>query len=180
MARYELIEKYPGSPALGYITGEIPNTRQWIHEKRFSMYSTDITNSPKHWRIYNDVKEEPKPILVTEDGVDIFPGDTWYYVKLSTLEIKSTKTLVYNGRNDLKSEVLRFSTMANALIFVQAVNFFSNKGNPSIILDRRVFTTWECIKWANFTKNRHIGTNAISVEPLLELLKSKLSDNGKL
>lgn len=174
MARYELIEKYPGSPALGYVTGDIPNTRQWIHEKRFSMYSTDITNSPKHWRVYNDVKEEPKPILVTEDGVDIFPGDTWYNVKLSTRQVKSTKTLVYNGRGDLKSEVLRFSTAANALIFVQAVNMFSSRGCPSVILENKLFTAWECIKWANFTKNRQLGTDAISMEPLIKIRDGKL------
>jgi hypothetical protein len=174
MARYELIEKYPGSPALGYVTGDIPNTRQWIHEKRFSMYSTDITDSPKHWRVYNDVKEEPKPILVTEDGIDIFPGDTWYYVKLSTLQVKSTKTLVYNGRGDLKSEVLRFSTAANALIFVQAVNMFSTRGCPSVILENKTFTAWECIKWANFTKNRQLGTDAISMEPLIKIRDGKL------
>ena len=171
MERYELIKTYPGSPKLGYVTPEITETRQFVHIKRQSIFSTEITENPEFWRVYKPIIKAPEPMFVTEDFVEIFPGDSWWYVKLSNLTMKQTSTLVYKGTNT--SGVKRFSDQRNAMIFVQTVNAFSKNHDVTAITKPKMFTVWECVRWANFTGNREIGTGAIKMDELVKLRDEK-------
>lgn len=59
---------------------------------------------------YEGFKVEKKYLFTTSDGVDIFEGDEWWYVKLGNLEVRKTNSTKYIGNPNYKQDVLRFST----------------------------------------------------------------------
>jgi len=76
MKQYKLIKEYPGSPKLGTI---VNHAKGWgSYESYFDgnlVYSTyAIENYPEFWQ---EIKE---PLFTTEDGVDIYEGDWYWYV----------------------------------------------------------------------------------------------------
>ena len=55
-----------------------------------------------------------KPLFTTEDGKEIYQGDSWWYVIPSKLIVKQTSTTTYKGKNTSNDEIKRFSTEALA------------------------------------------------------------------
>ena len=61
----------------------------------------------KAWNIF----EVPKlPLFVTDDGVEMFEGDTWFYVNLSKLKYAPKKTGNFEYKGNKPAEILTFST----------------------------------------------------------------------
>ena len=70
--KYRLIRKYPGSPGLGYETEFNNNGEDWNTPNMLIV--ADCKDFPEFWV---EVKE---PLFVTEDGVNVFKYDYFYYV----------------------------------------------------------------------------------------------------
>lgn len=62
---------------------------------------------------------EKEPLFTTEDGVEIFEGDYWYYLVLETRKIGRTNNLEYKGNPSNKKEVLRFSSEESVLEYLE-------------------------------------------------------------
>ena len=61
---------------------------------------------------------DPNPLFTADDGVEIFDGDSWYYVVVGMNPlVRKTSTLDYNGPVEQKRPVKRFSTIQNANAF---------------------------------------------------------------
>ena len=73
-----------------------------------------------------------KPLFTTFDGVDIFEGDTWWYVKLSNLKVNQTSTTRYAGPTSQKSDVVRFSTEEAANSYAERIKVFTTTDGVDI------------------------------------------------
>lgn len=93
-------------------------------------------------------------LFKTHDGVDIFEGDSWWYVKLNNFTKTQTDTLAYNGNPKNKVEVLRFSTEQAA--------------DEYILMNKPCLSIKECI---NFKGSK--DSNFLKFH-LKEIVKSKL------
>lgn len=103
-------------------------------------FPKDFVTKSKEW------KEDPEFLFVSEDGVKIKPGDSWWYITLPDLDgPRETRTMTYNGKN--KRPVLRFSTSAaarNHIIRnkpVLSINDIQSikEGNLYDIVERKIF-----------------------------------------
>lgn len=70
MKKYELIKQYPSVFKVGNIVEEIPNGF-FQREDGFCIHKSYLEKFPEFWKEV----EDKKPILKTEDGVDIYFGD---------------------------------------------------------------------------------------------------------
>lgn len=77
--------------------------------------------------VTNEFFKTSKQFLFTSyEGVNIFEGDTWWYVKLNNLTIRKTNTTKYVGTPNSRKHVERFSTEAAAKSFVKHFYMFAN------------------------------------------------------
>lgn len=60
--------------------------------------------------LLKNVQQVKKPLFTTEDGVDIFEGNYWFYVKEGSAKIVKTNVFKYGGLPQNKKPVKRFST----------------------------------------------------------------------
>ena len=72
MRKYRLVKTYPGSPELGYEPKFNNNGEDWNTPNMLIV--ADCKDFPEFWE---EIKE---PLFVTEDGVDVFKYDYFYYV----------------------------------------------------------------------------------------------------
>ena len=92
--KYKLIKEYPNSPKLGSVIIDT-NTNNGAKDCWFSedwgksgskaFFIPRSTNPEKHPEFWELVKE--KPLFITEDKVEIFNGDNYWFVVKSDLEI---------------------------------------------------------------------------------------------
>lgn len=83
--KYKLIKEYPGSPKIGNTIDNLEN--DWIE------------NYSEFWQPF--VEKIKQPLFTTEDGVDIFEGDSYYSYNLE-LDISSkfdSACLKISGKN---------------------------------------------------------------------------------
>lgn len=71
--KYKLIKEYPGSPKLGYISKSHVDAPDNAHYWDHIWFNPE--DYPEFW------EEVKKPLFTTEDGVDVFEGDTVFLVK---------------------------------------------------------------------------------------------------
>ena len=111
MKKFRLKTIYPGSQKLRTIVTFQPPI--YIDTDSGTIYNPNlIENEPHFW------EELPNDYLFTsENGRDIFEGDTWFYVKEGSTEITSTTTLHYGGKN--KKSVKRFSSKNAAYDYIK-------------------------------------------------------------
>ena len=103
MRKFRLIKKYPGSPQLDSIrTGSEENCRLFPSEKC-------MENNPEFW------EEVKKPILTTEDGVDLYDRDDYWYVYLANYDIHKSIVSIYS---ETHSTSKTFSTRQAAKDYV--------------------------------------------------------------
>lgn len=57
---------------------------------------------------------ERKALFTTDDGVEMFEGDSWFYVNLNKLNLRPRKTGNMEYKGDQPAEILTFSTMEAA------------------------------------------------------------------
>lgn len=79
---------------------------------RFEHLGSEIKIWDNYWFNYlEDIKQIAIPLFKTEDNVDIFEGDSWWYVVADSPNPypRKTNTLVYSGTSNYK-KILRFST----------------------------------------------------------------------
>ena len=115
--KFKLIKEYPGSGELGKI----------LTDK-----CEKIENWPEYWE---EIKDEP--ILITEDGKELFKGDEYYKVNTKNWELTIPS---FNLRYNYKKEAhcIYFST------FEKADEWFSENKPKWSDIDMKVFARdWE-------------------------------------
>ena len=114
MKKYKLIKEYPNSPNLGDIgdfgpddEGELCLTCKSIPHN-WHTYYMNPTHFSEFWEEVVE-KESDKPLFTTEDGVDIYKGDTIYNIwdGRTATKIKATK---YHRGPSVNEWWLNFST----------------------------------------------------------------------
>jgi len=112
MVKYKLLKWYPSLPK-NYEVGNLVqlvdgNYCDWLTPKIATR--REVENNPEFW----EKIVEKEPIFTTEDGVEIFVGDTVYYV-LSNLSLRS-----FNPIKDDRYEVNHyFSTEEKAEEYIE-------------------------------------------------------------
>ena len=101
MKKFKLIKAYPNSPDLGVVVEE-DKIGQFVSNtiEIFDKYT--IENFPEFWEVIKD------PILTTEDGVDIYEGDSYWYIPKGTTEIVEIDSSIIG--EDFAGGDLDFST----------------------------------------------------------------------
>ena len=79
MKKYKLVKCFPGSPPIGTVAAK---THLGYSTGGYGvLFVEDVENYPEFWEL---IKE---PLFITEDRVEIFNGDNYWFVVKSDLEI---------------------------------------------------------------------------------------------
>lgn len=81
MNSYKLIKEYPGSPTIGTIAKEDKIDYVYYYLEKDShtgIGSSIIENNPEFWK-------KVEKLFTTEDGIDIFEGDEYYFIVLNDI-----------------------------------------------------------------------------------------------
>ena len=79
MKKYKLVRCFPGSPPIGTVA--IKTHFGYSTGGYGMLFVEDVENYPEFWEL---IKE---PLFITEDRVEIFNGDNYWFVVKSDLEI---------------------------------------------------------------------------------------------
>lgn len=167
MNKYKLVKIYPGSPALGTIS--YPKDGLDINDGMhfFSGIWFDPTAYPDYW------EKVKLPLFKTEDDVEIFEGDYWWYLYTEPIAnwIESLwKAGRSGGTNHNYSpqygdKIKRFSTKEKAEEYI-----LMNKPCLSLI---DVLNTWSSLP-SSPTKDSLIK-NSTLIAKLTEFTKNKIN-----
>ncbi len=84
-----------------------------------------------------------KPLFTTEDGKEIYKGDSWWYVIPSKLVCKETNTTTYKGKNTSNDEIKTFSTEKLAqdylALYKPLLSFSEIEGSLNFLSDEKHF-----------------------------------------
>lgn len=120
--RYTLIKKYPGSPEIGFSV-----------EFDEGGADPEFTGYPEFW------EKVETPLFIDSEGIPVYPGQSWFYLKAETLEIKETNTTEYRGTS--KSKVFRFKHWAKARVFQEFLIEIRKKSSVNIA--NVEFSAWD-------------------------------------
>jgi len=127
MKTYKLIQTYPGSFTLGHIA--ILDQSEKYYNLGTTTRSLDyIENHPENWQhvcykchenVYTCKSFGCKQaILITEDGVDIFEGDNYYFVN-TNLDFKAYTGTIMKGMTATNPDTKKFSTKKAAENYIK-------------------------------------------------------------
>lgn len=120
--KYILIKKYPLSPDIG-------SKLEFDEDK----VPQEVTDYPEFW------EKVEEPLFIDCEGIPVYPGQSWFYLKAETLEIKETNTTEYKGTS--KSKVFRFKHWAKARIFQEFLIEIRKKSSVNIA--NVEFSAWD-------------------------------------
>jgi len=127
MKTYKLIKTYPGSFPLGHLA--ILDESVKYYNLGTTTRSLDyIENHPENWQhvcykchenVYTCKSFGCKQaILITEDGVDIFEGDNYYFVN-TNLDFKAYAGTIMKGMTATNPDTKKFSTKKAAENYIK-------------------------------------------------------------
>lgn len=125
---YKLLKWYPSLP-LNMTAGSIAKLKAasnnllehtYVVNGQFELAAGEVEASAEYWEV---VKQQP--LFISSDGFEIFPEESWYYVKDGDTEVKETSTLAYGGNMKNMKPVLRFKHLEIAQ-FIAASNNAAN------------------------------------------------------
>jgi hypothetical protein len=83
------------------------------HYEGFHIDSKIVENNPEYWEL---VEEKHQPLLITEDGKEIFEGDKYYTV---CYDYTINKNTAFKNKTFQSSKLKRFSTHEAAEAYVK-------------------------------------------------------------
>jgi len=78
------------------------------------LFQVPILNIGHSWMCIADAKKAKTPLFTTEDGVDIFEGDLYWYVHSLTFELRKMFNSNYNSDNLYSNKLLKFFSTKEA------------------------------------------------------------------
>jgi hypothetical protein len=169
MKTYKLIKTYPGSFPLGHLA--ILDESVKYYNLGTTTRSLDyIENHPENWQhvcykchenVYTCKSFGCKQaILITEDGVDIFEGDNYYFVN-TNLDFKAYTGTIMKGMTATNPDTKKFSTK-------KAAENYIKMNKPCLSLDEVLEVVEDtCVITLNSTRK------AVK-EKLTKIVKQKL------
>ena len=132
MKTYKLIKTYPGSFPLGHLAildESVKHYNLGTTTRRLDYRSLYyIENHPENWqhvcyKCHENVNTCKtfgckQPIFITEDGVDIFEGDNYYFVN-TNLDFKAYAGTIMKGMTATNPDTKKFSTKKAAENYIK-------------------------------------------------------------
>jgi hypothetical protein len=143
MGKYKLIKTYPGSPELGETI--IYDNDKFSFKSKYLFYG-DPNCYPEFW------EKVEEPLFKTEDGVNIYKGDTYYSIsKDLTTELM---LVMATGYGVYTNACVRFHSKMEALKYIRC-----NKKKPLFTTDDGVDVFEGDKIWVIHNHNYEIGSS---------------------
>ena len=131
---------------------ELVETRgYWVHGI-FTLFPVEYIEDSKDWvEIVSETPVIPE-LFVTEDGVSIKPGDTWWYVVLEKMD-KPRKTTDLKGKPIMNPTVKRFSTEELAWSYINEIRtkvMIKTKDYVHMFFGQRIWYVFPGLQYTNF------------------------------